>query len=236
MPLHPLQNLAAQQTEHGHGAKTELRQNPCIIRSILPVSHQVFIQQQGQIPPRFKHSCRTGTHRWVRKGNKLYDQPVHSQQPPRCRYLPPDGQMKKANGRNQVAGGDGLERIAVQGHPGRFKTQQIALHHHAQQKKHRYPPGNLQVNLPQGFRADAFGKGKRHGRSHNEQKEGHHQIPGGESLPSHVRAVLHQPLGAPVVKKIDAGHNQSQAPGQEKHVKSPQGVNGRNPLRPRIGK
>ena len=54
--------------------------------------------------------------------------------------------------------------------------------------------------------------------------------------PSQATCVLYQPLGAPVVKKIDAGHNQSQAPGQEKHVKSPQGVNGRNSLRPGIGK
>ena len=236
VPLHPFQHLAAQQTEHSHGAKTELRQNPCIIRSVLPVPHQVFIQQQGQISSRLKHSCRTRTHRGVGKRDEFHHQPVNNQQQPCYRHLPPDGQMKKANGRNQVAGGDGLERIAVQGHFGRFKTQQISLHHHAKQKKRHYPPGNFQVNLPHRLRTDAPGKGKRHGRSHNEQKEGHHQVPGGKPLPIHVRAVLHQPLGAPVIKKVDAGNNQSQPPGQEKHVKSPQGVNGRNPLRLGIGK
>jgi hypothetical protein len=143
--------------------------------------------------------------------------------------------MKKANGRNQIAGGDGLESIAVQGHFRRFKTQQVPLHHHAQQKKHHHPLGHLQVNLPHGFRANALGKGKRHGRPHNEQEKRHHQVPGRKPFPVHVRAVLHQPCGALVIKKINAGYHQGQPPRQEKHVKTPQGVNGRNPLRLGIG-
>lgn len=122
VPLHPFQNLAAQQPEHGHGPKAELGQNPRVIRLILPIPHQVLVQQQCQVPSRFQHPCRAGTHYGVGKRNELHDQPVHNQQQPCYHYLPPDGQMKKANSRNQVAGGDGLERIAVQGHLGRFKT------------------------------------------------------------------------------------------------------------------
>ncbi len=106
-------------------------------------------------------ACRPGMNPLrVGKRNQLHDQPVHNQQQPCYHYLPPDGQMKKANGRNQVAGGDGLEPIAVQGHLRRFKNQQVPLHHHPQQKKHHHPLGHLQVNLPHGYRADAPGKRK----------------------------------------------------------------------------
>ena len=79
----------------------------------------------------------------------------------------------------------------------RVLAEEVALHHHAEQKEHDEAAQHLAPGLRLGgFAAQVTGQREGHGHAAHEEKEGHDEVPGAEALP-HLVVETPQEVGGP---------------------------------------
>ena len=133
-------------------------------------------------------------------------------------------EVQHYHSRDEIASGDGLQRIGIYINIVWVEAEQVALHHHSQEKQYGEALRHLAVDRRLAAARQHFAERKRNRRAADKKEERHHQVPEAEARPRLVVELEKDSAGGGRVYLPQHGTRHRLQEYQQKEVKAPQNV------------
>ena len=210
------QQLTGRYAQQHGGGEGHAAQQPGVGGAIAKTAEHCFVDRHRQV-----HSLVPRTGRGAVDGNQDHQQPVAQQQHDGQQNPREDAKVHQRDRRDQIAAGDGLQRVAVDVELREIGCQQVALGGHPQHEQDQRAEEHLAIEGPlarAGF--DAAGEREGHGRPHNEEKQRHDEVPSRKALPAHVVHLHLEPRGSRRDEQVHERDDDLLAANDPKHVEA----------------